>query len=88
MFSYKPQIDDGGDDGIIGAVEGCPGPSGNQLPHQLSCSSIRTENSDFVYQQKERFMGSKGSPERIQIESAMYASSSFSPDSIQSNSIN
>ncbi|XP_054168798.1 transmembrane protein adipocyte-associated 1 homolog [Oppia nitens] len=55
MFSYKPQLDDNIDEtandsnGIGGNDvyddDGCR----HQLPHQLSCSSLRTD-SDFVYQ--------------------------------------
>ncbi len=43
MFSYKPQVDDGIDET---ADDTC---SQSQLPHQLSCSSLKTDG-DFVFQ--------------------------------------
>lgn len=37
MFSYKPQVDDQVEDDNV------------SLPHQLSCSSLKTD-SDYIYQ--------------------------------------
>lgn len=37
MFSYKPQVDDVVEDDNV------------SLPHQLSCSSLKTD-SDYIYQ--------------------------------------
>ncbi|RWS11382.1 transmembrane protein adipocyte-associated 1-like isoform X2 [Dinothrombium tinctorium] len=76
LFSYKPQIDDGLDDTIVGTVSAT---GVVRLPHQLSCSSIRTDNSDFVYQQPPQIGGPSENA-----HSSKYESSSFSPDSIES----
>jgi len=68
MFSYKPQVDDGIDETVD---DNC---SQSQLPHQLSCSSLKTDG-DFVFQRNNALY-----------ESTQFASSaSFSPDSITSN---
>lgn len=80
MFSYKPQIDDGLDDN---AINSGMGPSSNpQISHQLSCSSIRTDGSDFIYQQK--LTDPTSSEVRIGDVKLSFYESSLSPDSIQS----
>lgn len=72
MFSYKPQVDECADESADIAPRGSS-PS-HQLPHQLSCSSLKTDN-DFIFQRTALY------------ESTQFAasSSSFSPDSITTN---
>lgn len=84
MFSYKPQIDDGVDDNVVTPGTG---PSTNPpISHQLSCSSIRTEGSDFIYQQK--FVDQNNAEVRIGDVKLSFYESSLSPDSIRSQSFN
>lgn len=68
MFSYKPQMDDPIDEP---ADENC---DDTQLPHQLSCSSLKTD-TDFVFQRNALYESTQFSA----------TSASFSPDSITSN---
>ena len=72
MFSYKHQVDDGDEAAYQSHGET------NQLPHQLSFSSLRTD-SDFVYQ------SNTGLYESTQFTAS---ASTFSPDSITQHSIN
>ncbi|RWS29082.1 transmembrane protein adipocyte-associated 1-like isoform X2 [Leptotrombidium deliense] len=81
LFSYKPQVDDTLDDTIVASTSAVA--TDMRLPHQLSCSSIVTDNSDFVYQQPPQ-IGGPSQTAHLNI----YESSSFSPDSIESCTIN
>ena len=81
MFSYKPQLDDGLDDNII-----TPGVISNPISHQLSCSSIRTDGSDLVYQPK--LIDSNAQDIRVGDVRLSFYESSLSPDSIRSASVN
>lgn len=47
MFTYQPQVDDGLDDNVI-----TPGIISNPVSHQLSCSSMKSDGPDLVYQPK------------------------------------
>ncbi|XP_074596535.1 transmembrane protein adipocyte-associated 1 homolog isoform X2 [Brevipalpus obovatus] len=84
MFSYKPQLDDGLDDNII-----TPGATSNPISHQLSCSSVRTDGSDLIYQPK--LIDSNARDMRdipIGDVRLSFYESSLSPDSIRSGSVN
>lgn len=75
MFSYKPQVDDGAEatEDALGETSGHQ----HQLPHQLSCSSLKTDN-DFIYQ--------RHSNSSALYESTQFATNSvFSPDSLTSD---
>ncbi|CAG2161640.1 unnamed protein product [Oppiella nova] len=55
MFSYKPQLDDNMDESCGGAAAAGADDSGGRgvdslLTHQLSCSSLKTVDTEFVYQ--------------------------------------
>lgn len=81
MFSYKPQLDDGLDDNII-----TPGAISNPISHQLSCSSVRTDGSDLIYQPKLIDSNARDIP--IGDVRLSFYESSLSPDSIRSGSVN
>lgn len=78
MFSYKPQVDD-----IPEAAEEVGETSTSQrhqLPHQLSCSSLKTDG-DFIYQKHQN-----ATTTTALYESTQFATNSaFSPDSFSSN---
>jgi len=78
MFSYKPQVDEGVDE----TSADCDNCSHNQLPHQLSCSSLKTDG-DFIFQRNNALY------ESTQFATSASFSSAFSPESItSSHSIN
>ena len=71
MFSYKPQLDDNIEET---ADNSCA--DNIQIPHQLSCSSLKTD-SEFVFQRN----SGQGMYESTQFA----VSASLSPDSCASN---
>jgi len=71
MFSYKPQLDDNIEETVDNSCA-----DSIQIPHQLSCSSLKTD-SEFVFQRNNS---------QAMYESTQFAvSASLSPDSITSN---
>ena len=76
MFSYKPQVDEGADE-----IEAEPC-SPSQLPHQLSCSSLKTDN-DFIYQKNALYESTQ-----FAVSGSSFSPSSFSDSITTNHSIN
>ncbi|CAG2105863.1 unnamed protein product [Medioppia subpectinata] len=78
MFSYKPQMDDNIEESSADET-GCSAGPDSQIPHQLSCSSLKTDN-EFVYQRNGTLY------ESTQFTASATSAYSLSPDdSITSN---
>jgi len=88
MFSYKPQLDDNLDEHMsnCGPVDDTCG-SDTQIPHQLSCSSLKTD-TEFVFQRNNALYESTQFTASVSLSAnspTTPTSASLSPDSITSN---
>lgn len=81
MFTYQPQLDDGLDDNVI-----TPGIIANPVSHQLSCSSIKSDGPELVFQPK--LPEHSHADVRIGDVKLSFYESSLIPESVGNQSVN